>query len=226
MQWLSWFWAEQMVQRTLSLRCSFRAMSIHFLLRFPQSDHSGHPGSLAGAAQRLYLLLSAINFPTSSLRGAMSHAPHVNKLFLECDGHRCVLPPGDTFVCFVRSERADPVPDITGEEEDLHQLSSCPDLQLEHDRGLLTHGLQPSPGLLCCWSSSALHKSFKSSQRQCEENPLTLWSDTFLRPQFHWSFNARSWESPWVLYGLLFGHFCEVWTFLKGKGLRVECPMS
>lgn len=63
------------VTLTLSFRCSLQVMSIHFLLCFPQSDHSSHPGSFAGAAQRLYLLLSSINFPMCSLRGAMSLSP-------------------------------------------------------------------------------------------------------------------------------------------------------
>lgn len=43
-------------------------------------------------------------------------------------------------------------------------------------------------------------------------------SDTHLRPQSHGSFNTTSWELPWVLYGHLFGHFCEVWSFQKEKG--------
>lgn len=40
--------------------------------------------------------------------------------------------------------------EVTGEEEDLHQPSSRPDLQEEHEGRLLPCGPELSQGLLCC----------------------------------------------------------------------------
>lgn len=55
--------------------------------------------------------------------------------------------------------------------------------------------------------------------------PPALLSDTFLSPQSHWTFNARSWESPWVPFmAVSLGIPARSSPFRRRKDLALGLP--
>lgn len=220
-----WCWAEKMIQRTQSypdpehqILPLSHIQSI--LVALSSEDQPGHlvlfPELAKAKAHRL--LHVQLQKRSNVLYTIFHHA--YKKLSMKGVGHRCVLPPEDTIVSVFHAEWKHPAPGIAsergamGEEEDLHQLSSWPDLQEECEGGLLPRGLWHSPGLLCCWNNSALHKSFKPSQRQCE------------KPSDHspsWGLSPISMQEA---EAMSLGISLRSGPFQKEKGFRAESPRS
>lgn len=154
--------------------------------------------------------------------------PYINKFWLEGDGHWSVLPPGDVCSCVSVLCR---VARLTW-----GLRAPCPGHQQRgHPR---RGGSAPAQlsliyrsnvnGISCLVACNPLQSSSAAEMVLLHAKVLNhhggsvgmtlAQSDTHLRPQSHGSFNTTSWELPWVIYGHLFGHFCEVWSFQKEKG--------